>query len=580
MKYSRRLLAACLGVSIFCSLLNAQQPSASVSSAIVPRLVNFSGRAADTEGKIITGIAGATFAIYTEEYEGSPLWLETQNIQADAKGNYTVQLGATKPEGLPLDLFTSGEARWLGVTINGGSEQPRILLLSVPYALKAADAETLGGLPASAFALAAPAAGVGTSSANVTPSPNSQSASQASSKASSDVTTSGGTVNALPLFSTATNIQNSAITQTGSGTTAKIGINSTTPNATLYVNGATTSNGLLTLPASGTATATAGKNSHPQDFVASAYNSSTAAAVPQKFQWQAEPAGNDTTTPSGTLNLLYASGTNTPTETGLNIGATGAITFASGQTFPGTAQLNSVNTFTGNQGVIGTITATGSVGVGTASPATNLDVFSSTTGDHAPIARFGSNGADDCNSILTYTGSGITEMFTAIGGCFVPGAATGDGGMRVQPGSNMLFGDSSTLRAKLDSVGNASQPPTAGGWVKAMMLFSGPSPGQFVYCYNSTLSGAAASTPPCGITQIYNNTGEYVIDFGFQVDNRFFSLTQQDQQSGTSTQICTDKTYLIWTTCPQDSLLTPNRVEVTNYSGSTYYDTVFYLIVY
>ena len=85
--------------------------------------------------------------------------METQNVMADAKGNYTVQLGATKPDGLPLDLFTSGEARWLGVRVNGGEEQPRVLLLSVPYALKAADAETVGGLPASAFILAAPPGG-------------------------------------------------------------------------------------------------------------------------------------------------------------------------------------------------------------------------------------------------------------------------------------------------------------------------------------------------------------------------------------------------------------------------------------
>jgi hypothetical protein len=42
------------------------------------------------------------------------------------------------------------------VRVNGGEEQPCILLLSVPYALKAADAETIGGLPPSAFALAAP----------------------------------------------------------------------------------------------------------------------------------------------------------------------------------------------------------------------------------------------------------------------------------------------------------------------------------------------------------------------------------------------------------------------------------------
>ena len=34
--------------------------------------------------------------------------LETQNVTADNKGGYTAQLGASKSEGLPLDLFTSG----------------------------------------------------------------------------------------------------------------------------------------------------------------------------------------------------------------------------------------------------------------------------------------------------------------------------------------------------------------------------------------------------------------------------------------------------------------------------------------
>jgi hypothetical protein len=79
------------------------------------------------QGRAISGIVGITFAIYKDQYEGAPLWLETQNVQADAKGNYTVQLGATKPEGLPLDLFSSGDALWLGVSINGGLEQPRVL---------------------------------------------------------------------------------------------------------------------------------------------------------------------------------------------------------------------------------------------------------------------------------------------------------------------------------------------------------------------------------------------------------------------------------------------------------------------
>jgi hypothetical protein len=82
--------------------------------------VNFSGKVADAQGKTISEVAGATFAIYKDQFEGAPLWIETQNVQADAKGNYTVQLGVNTPEGLPLDLFRSGEARWLGVTVNSG----------------------------------------------------------------------------------------------------------------------------------------------------------------------------------------------------------------------------------------------------------------------------------------------------------------------------------------------------------------------------------------------------------------------------------------------------------------------------
>jgi hypothetical protein len=134
-------------------------------------------------------------------------------------------------------------------------------------------------------------------------------------------------------------------------------------------------------------------------------------------------------------------------------------------------QLNSVNTFTGNQGVIGSVTVTGSVGVGTASPATSLDIFSGTTGVHAPIARFGSNGGNDCNSILTYTGSGNAEIFEAgVAGCFMPGAVTGDGGLRVSPGNRILLGDNDAYRVLIDDVGNVEQKRTAGGMVKRRFI--------------------------------------------------------------------------------------------------------------
>ena len=95
------LLSLFFAFALFGSFMNAQQAASSPGSPVVPRLVNFSGKATDGQGKTVTGVAGSTFAIYKERYEGAPLWLETQNIQADAKGNYTVPLGATKPEGRP-----------------------------------------------------------------------------------------------------------------------------------------------------------------------------------------------------------------------------------------------------------------------------------------------------------------------------------------------------------------------------------------------------------------------------------------------------------------------------------------------
>src|SRR5712691_9492654 len=124
-------------------------------NAAVPRLVKFSSTAKDQLGHAPTSVVGVTFAIYKEQEGGAALWMETQNVQLDEQGHYAVLLGATKNDGLPVELFAAAEPRWLGVQLNlpGELEQPRVLLVSVPYALKAADAESLGGRPLSAFVL-------------------------------------------------------------------------------------------------------------------------------------------------------------------------------------------------------------------------------------------------------------------------------------------------------------------------------------------------------------------------------------------------------------------------------------------
>jgi hypothetical protein len=123
----------------------------------VPHFVKFGG-VLKGEGSISHDETVAVkFVIYDDSTSGNALWQEVQNIHLNAEGRYEVMLGSTAEEGMPMDLFTSGEPRWLGAQVlrPGSEEQPRVLMVSVPYAMEAADAQTLGGLPASAFAKAA-----------------------------------------------------------------------------------------------------------------------------------------------------------------------------------------------------------------------------------------------------------------------------------------------------------------------------------------------------------------------------------------------------------------------------------------
>ncbi len=197
----------------------AQVAPESVPTLPVPRLVKFAGVFKDEQGKA-PGMVGVTFAIYKEQEGGAPLWLETQNVELDEQGHYSVLLGATKNEGLPLELFSSGEPRWLGVQVNLPKEveQPRVLLVSVPYALKAADAETLGGKPFSAFVLATPPSegGAGASKA-----PNAA----ATTAGAAATIGGGGTQNVVAKFdATGVNVINSSISDNGGRINAGEGI--------------------------------------------------------------------------------------------------------------------------------------------------------------------------------------------------------------------------------------------------------------------------------------------------------------------------------------------------------------------
>jgi hypothetical protein len=99
----------CLWVFLSLSVSHAQVgPQSTSANLIVPRQIKFSGVLLDDAGKPMTGVVGVTFSIHAVQQGGTPLWLETQNVQPGAAGRYTVFLGATN--GIPVELFSSGEA--------------------------------------------------------------------------------------------------------------------------------------------------------------------------------------------------------------------------------------------------------------------------------------------------------------------------------------------------------------------------------------------------------------------------------------------------------------------------------------
>jgi hypothetical protein len=212
----------------------------SASSVLVPRLIRFGGTLATDSGGAATH-ARVTFALYRDQIGGSPLWTETQDVQEDNAGRYAVSLGSSRAEGLPLELFTSLQARWLGVRREGEKEQPRILLLTVPYALKAADTETLGGKPPSAYAAAAPS-GDGNSAAG-------PGGTDLNGRAPLAQISGSGTTNFVPLWTSVSNLSSSPFTQSATGT---VGFGGTLADIQFVIPGGSTALAGVTSQPNGT----------------------------------------------------------------------------------------------------------------------------------------------------------------------------------------------------------------------------------------------------------------------------------------------------------------------------------------
>jgi hypothetical protein len=99
----------------------------------------------------LDGALSVTFSIYSDQQSATALWTETQVVQITAE-KYSVMLGSTSATGVPSEIFSADQSHWLGVQVNGAEK--RYLLVSVPYAMKAVNADQLGGLPFSEYVTA------------------------------------------------------------------------------------------------------------------------------------------------------------------------------------------------------------------------------------------------------------------------------------------------------------------------------------------------------------------------------------------------------------------------------------------
>jgi hypothetical protein len=136
-------------------------------------------------------------------------------------------------------------------------------------------------------------------------------------------------------------------------------------------------------------------------------------------------------------------------------------------------------------------------------------------------------------------GNGVQGTSFAAGGSGVAGfASTGNG--VYGSGSTGVYG-TGTVGFATDS--NVQQARSAGGWVKAMVYVNAEkAPYTITRCFNSTLTGSAATTAPCGITLHEVQPGDFQLNFNFQVNDRFFATTIGNNSDATIIQVYTTGT--------------------------------------
>jgi hypothetical protein len=132
---------------------------AGTARADAPAYLPVQGILTNAAGTPVDGSIGMRFTLYSADVGGVILWSETQTVLLE-DGLFAAYLGDVTA--LSLAIFRDHGTLFLGVTVGGDAEMPRIQIASTGYAAfaqYAGDAATLGGLAPTDFQRAGDAVG-------------------------------------------------------------------------------------------------------------------------------------------------------------------------------------------------------------------------------------------------------------------------------------------------------------------------------------------------------------------------------------------------------------------------------------
>lgn len=101
------------------------------AAAGAPPYLPIQGTLEDAQGAPLAGLVPFRFAIHATATDAEPLWEETQNIAVE-RGAFVAYLGEI--ERLSPELFREHAELWLGVTVGADAEMPRVFVGSAAYA--------------------------------------------------------------------------------------------------------------------------------------------------------------------------------------------------------------------------------------------------------------------------------------------------------------------------------------------------------------------------------------------------------------------------------------------------------------